>query len=391
MTLPIGMSQAPRLMACAASVRMGLNKPYTEETQRDTLEGRDVHWVAEQVLKAAKVGNQASAEQYVGRICPDGTLFTSTMATNVSLYIHDVLNEARMTDGDGELPNLLVEWYDDMSWFAPGVKCIVDAAVYSDYCKRLIVWDYKNGRTPRNPMYDWQLIGNTAALLRKYPDTQSISIRVIQPNSADGESPAPWEVEPHELAPFIEQLRQRCLEAQAPDAACNPGSHCVGCGGAAVCQALQQRVAANTAVIERWSAEPQDLAPDQLAAEVSILKTTERMIKARKEALELHALHMVDKRGLHVPGYKLVNRTAHRKITNPDEFVSMAHMLGYSDKLLFNEPKLHTPAQLEQKGVSADLLEMYVEKPDNGKQLVPESSTKPATASTLVEMFSNVK
>lgn len=391
MTLTIGMASAPRIMACNGSLRLSAQKRYAEETRTETLEGCDVHWVAEQVLKSAKQGKQASAEQYVGTVCPNGTLFTSSMAANVSIYINDVLTEARMTDGDEALPSLLVEWYDDMSWFAAGAKCIVDAAVYSDYCKRLIVWDYKNGRTPRNPMYDWQLIGNTAALLRKYPETQTISIRVVQPNSSDGEQPAPWEVEPDQLAPFIEQLRKGLEAAQAPDATCNAGSHCNGCGGSSICQTLNQRISVNTNIIETWSTEPQDLAPDQLAAQVSVLKTTERMVNARKEALEKHAFHMVDKHGKYVPGYKLVNRTAHRKINNPDEFVTMAHMLGYSDTLLFNDPKLRSPAQLEEAGVNPELLEMYVEKPDNGKQLVPESSTKAATASKLVEMFSNVK
>lgn len=392
MTYSLGASHAPRWMVCAGAPRMAKANPVPEQADANRDAGKDVHHVAEQVLKSLRDGQPASPRQFVGTVGPYGTYITTDMAVAVGVYIQDVLTIARMIDGEtGPLPSLRIEHRHDLSWVGPGMVCIVDASIYSSYSKTLSVWDYKNGADPRDPEYDWQMIANALGEAASYPDVQTLDIRIVQPNAWQDEAVKSWRIDVDTLRGLGLKMRTGAELAQQPDAPLTPGMNCKRCKGRAVCPAFKAYTERLIGMTAGYTVPPQHLQPEDVALELDQLGAAAKAVKARTEALDELAFMQADKQAVNIPGYKLANRRSIRKITNESDFAEVARQMGYSDELLYHEPKLLSPAQLENVGVLPELVEQYAEKPDNGKQLVPLSNKAPAAASWLIETFSKVK
>jgi len=289
---------------------------------------------------------------------------------------------------------LLVEDHNDLSWIAPGVVAVIDAACYDRTSRHLTVWDFKFGASPRDPFRDWQMIGNGLAMAYKYPEAQRITLRIVQPNCYGDDPIKSWTLDVDELKAFGLTMRQGATLVQSDTGLPAPGTHCRKCRAAHVCGALAEYNRRITSAIDesiRNHVSPQSQTPQEMSLEMDMLLAATKTIKARKEAQDAYAFQLADKSGVNVPGYKLVSKRATRRMTDESAFVDLARQCGYTDALLYHEPKLLSPAQLENVGVAKELIEMFSEKPDNGKQLAPMSDNRPATASSLIEMFSNIR
>ena len=345
--------------------------------------GLDAHHVAELVLTSN--GTRAPRE-FVGQQLPHGTVFTLDHAIAVGVYVKDVLD---ITQHCSE--SLLVEDRNDLTWLGPGVVAIVDAAAYDKTSRHITVWDLKFGHSPRDPQYDWQMIGNGLATAFKYPEAQRIDLRIVQPNVYGDEPIKSWELDIDELKQYGAQMRTAAEVIQTGNGPAVPGMHCRGCRAAHTCPALDEyNKRLGAALSESLRTQPQSKTPQEISLELDVLNTLNTTVKARKEALDAYAYQMADKQAVNVPGYKLVAKRSQRRITDASTFVETARMFGYSDTLLHHEPKLLSPAQLENAGVNKELVEMFTEKPDAGKQLAPMSDKRPAQAAELLERFKSV-
>ena len=380
----LGVSHSNRWMICQAAPRMASLSPTIEQAATtDRNVGLDAHHVAELVL--ASNGTRAPRE-FVGQQLPHGTVFTLDHAIAVGVYVKDVLDITQQCS-----ESLLVEDRNDLTWLGPGIVAIVDAAAYDKTSRHITVWDLKFGHSPRDPQYDWQMIGNGLAIAFKYPEAQRIDLRIVQPNVYGDEPIKSWELDIDELKQYGAQMRTAAEAIQTGNSPAVPGMHCRGCRAAHTCPALAEynkRLGATLS--ESLRTQPQSKTPQEISLELDVLNTLNTTVKARKEALDAYAYQMADKQAVNVPGYKLVAKRSQRRITDASTFVETARMFGYSDTLLHHEPKLLSPAQLENAGVNKELVEMFTEKPDAGKQLAPMSDKRPAQAAELLERFKSV-
>ena len=437
----LGVSHSNRWMICQAAPRMASLSPTIEQAATtDRNVGLDGHHVAELVLTSN--GTRAPRE-FVGQQLPHGTVFTLDHAIAVGVYVKDVLDITQQCS-----ESLLVEDRNDLTWLGPGIVAIVDAAAYDKTSRHITVWDLKFGHSPRDPQYDWQMIGNGLATAFKYPEAQRIDLRIVQPNvygdepiksweldidelkqygaqmctaaeviqtgnglaiafkypeaqridlrivqpNVYGDEPIKsWELDIDELKQYGAQMRTAAEAIQTGNSPAVPGMHCRGCRAAHTCPALAEyNKRLGAALSESLRTQPQSKTPQEISLELDVLNTLNTTVKARKEALDAYAYQMADKQAVNVPGYKLVAKRSQRRITDASTFVETARMFGYSDTLLHHEPKLLSPAQLENAGVNKELVEMFTEKPDAGKQLAPMSDKRPAQAAELLERFKSV-
>ncbi|QZI93294.1 hypothetical protein SIPHO075v1_p0071 [Vibrio phage PS65A.1] len=380
----LGVSHSNRWMICQAAPRMASLSPSIEQTaDHGRNEGLDAHHVAEQVLKS----NGASApREFVGQQLPHGTVFTLDHAIAVGVYVQDVLS---ITQHCSE--PLLVEDRKVVTWLGPGIVAIVDAAAYDKTSRHITVWDLKFGHSPRDPQYDWQMIGNGLAIAFEYPEAQRIDLRIVQPNVYGDEPIKSWSLDVDELKQYGARMRVAAEAIQTGNSPAVPGVHCRGCRAAHTCPALEaynKRLGAT--LQESLRTQPASLTPQEISLELDVLSALTVTVKARKEAQDAYAYQLADRQAVNVPGYKLVSKRTQRRITDPSTFVETARTFGYSDALLHNDPKLLSPAQLESVGVNKELVEMFTEKPDGGKQLAPMSDKRPAQAAELLERFKSV-
>ena len=380
----LGVSHSNRWMICQAAPRMASLSPTIEQAATtDRNVGLDAHHVAELVLTSN--GTRAPRE-FVGQQLPHGTVFTLDHAIAVGVYVKDVLDITQQCS-----ESLLVEDRNDLTRLGPGIVAIVDAAAYDKTSRHITVWDLKFGHSPRDPQYDWQMIGNGLATAFKYPEAQRIDLRIVQPNVYGDEPIKSWELDIDELKQYGAQMCTAAEVIQTGNGPAVPGMHCRGCRAAHTCPALAEynkRLGATLS--ESLRTQPQSKTPQEISLELDVLNTLNTTVKARKEALDAYAYQMADKQAVNVPGYKLVAKRSQRRITDASTFVETARMFGYSDTLLHHEPKLLSPAQLENAGVNKELVEMFTEKPDAGKQLAPMSDKRPAQAAELLERFKSV-
>ena len=380
----LGVSHSNRWMICQASPRLAGLSPSIEQTvDVNRNEGLDAHHVAELVLAS----NGASApREFVGQQLPHGTVFTLDHAIAVGVYVQDVLGIAQHCSEPVQ-----VEHRNDLSWLGPGIVAIVDAAAYDKTSRHLTVWDLKFGHSPRDPQYDWQMIGNGLAMAYNYPDAQRIDLRIVQPNVYGDEPVKSWSLDVDELKQYGARMRMAAEAIQTGNSPAVPGVHCRRCRAAHTCPALveyNKRLGAT--LQESLRTQPATLTPQEMSFELDVLSTLTTTVKARKEALDAYAYQLADRQAVNVPGYKLVSKRTQRRITDASTFVETARTFGYSDALLHHDPKLLSPSQLESVGVNKELVEMFTEKPDGGKQLAPMSDKRPAQAAELLERFKSI-
>jgi len=117
------------------------------------------------------------------------------------------------------------------------------------------------------------------------------------------------------------------------------------------------------------------------------------MVKERIRAVEEYAYEQA-KRGIEVPGYKIVDKMARRQWKAPDVVVMWAKGQGIDP---YGEPPILSPAQMEaklkekmpkgKKKEAGAALEPLVEKISSGTVLVPVSDNRAPVKALTAEAF----
>jgi hypothetical protein len=188
---------------------------------------------------------------------------------------------------------------------------------------------------------------------------------VVQPlyDGADPVRTAAYDVD--YLSTFEQLLQHAMHRAKQDGAPLAAGDHCRFCPVKSVCPELQGLVTA--------------MPPAYAYADMTVEQLGEWLLKAEKVEQWIGALreiaHEATRRGLVIPGWKLVDKRANRKWTDERKVLAAAKLL----KIHVQELKLLSPAQVEAKYVQipAALQKLISQKP-SGQNLVRDDSTLPA-------------
>lgn len=367
-------SGANRWVNCPGSVTMCERFPdYTRSEAAD--EGVASHYVGEQVLLHA-----IDPYRLIGTPCPDnGVIITDEMVDGAMVYVEAVRAACAANPPSRELMHVEKHMYiESVHSECHGTP---DLRYFIPQTNTLYVDDYKYGWGIVEPYENYQLIiyaiGAIEELARMYKTgygnmDQNITVvlRIIQPRPfhASG-SVREWRVNGAALRGYLNRLTDAAHRALADSPECHTGQHCHYCRARHACPALQQ--AAMLSVDYTALAQPQELSPEAMAAELRILRRAAEMIDYRLKSLETRATMHVQAGGT-LPGYTLQTGHGHMAWKMPvGQVLALGDMYGVD---LRDVPKAITPAKAKGK-LPAEVIATMTERPVTGLKLVESGKT----------------
>ena len=382
---PFGASSAKRWLTCPGSIQ-AIKKAPKPPPSVFAAEGTAAHELAEVCLI-----NKVDANHYLGETFNDFEV-TEEMCEAVQVYLDYVL----AAWGKGTESTLYIETkFHLVDWhyllFGTNDACIIDKKN-----KTIHIIDYKHGQGVSVDVEDNEQLKYYAlgALEELEGDFEHVVLTIVQPRAPHPDGPIrTWETTPEHLREFGKHLVYGIDTAQHTDALLSAGSHCKFCPALPTCPAVKQHTQ-EIAQIE-FKDDPvvnlpnaSDLEETQLA---KILVSSD-LIREWLASVETYA-KLISERGQKIPGYKLVQKRAHRKFSDPDKVVrvlaSMLDQEAYEE--MFTDPTLRSPAQVlkKLKGLDEDKseLEELIVVPDSGLVLVPEKDPRGAVDQYQVDFI----
>lgn len=356
-------SSAHRWIECPGSVR--LTAGMSDDSSPAAAEGTFAHGVAAICLHRGYDAKRMLGYSDVLHTVDD------EMAKHVQTY----LDIAR------ELPARarFVERRVDLLGVCEDVWGTLDFGALSLNRKRLDVVDFKYGAGVYVPVQqNPQLMSYGLGALLSLPeaaDVEEVGIHVVQPRHHKGGH----ETEEHSANALRAWgstiLSSAVARAKEPNAPLHAGEHCKFCRARPFCPELKraslERVQhlfedETLAVPAKLPPPPATMTPDEIGVALKAFPVIEEWISAVRE----HA-YLLSARGQVVPGFKLVEKTGHRKWIDPDVTRLVLEAHGVNP---FEDPKLVTPAAAER------LL------PKDERGIIEKLATKPVTGTTLAPM-----
>jgi hypothetical protein len=372
----ISPSKSERWLNCPGSVILEAECP-PQETSQYAAEGTAAHEIAALCLR-----REEDAEHYIGEVVEVGDeqfKVDEDMAANIQVYLDTVRADM---DADG-VPHsdLKVEHRFELKYISTELYGTTDACYTSPF-GTLRVYDLKYGRGTYVEVEDNSqlLIYALGAWDETDRAATEIEAVVVQPRFRDEEPVRRQVYTSDALERFVRELRKGVVRVEAKDQTLQTGPWCKFCNGISICKAKREEV---FAVIpkENPKPEPSLLTIGQIQRVLSVADTLEDWVKG----VRAHA-ESIAKSGVTIPGYKLIAKKGHRRWT--DEIaVENAFEATFGEAIY--EKKLKSPAKLE-KVVGKDEIAGYVEVPDNGVQLVPDSAKGEAIQASAA-MFKQIK
>jgi hypothetical protein len=238
--------------------------------------------------------------------------------------------------------------------------------------KALHVWDYKYGHRYVDAFKNWQMMNYAILVLSEILDGDEswngwrVTLTIAQPRNYAPEGPLrEWYLSGSHLRERADELSKTAWVAAGPGADLVTGEHCRDCSAAHACPALQRAVMTMVDVTRRQTSV--DMPPAAVGLELRILEAATARIKARRDALEAHAMGMF-KRGQNVPGWQVDHVKGRKRWTQPAvEIVAMGQLFGVD---LAKPLEACTPVQAEKKGVDGSVIAAYSESPSGAAKLV---------------------
>lgn len=369
----IAPSSAYQWVECTGSVVMQERYPQNEESE-DSRIGTASHWVGASLLEAHKAGAPIDPGQFLGTTAPNGVIITEEMIDGAVLYVDDVIEVCSKNDmlkflnieESVKCPRVHAE-----SWGTP------DSWVYDYQAVVLPVWDYKFGHRAVNPFDNWQLINYVTGIIEAlFTDKNEpeiiIDFRIIQPRSYHHEGPIrSWRVEPKMLRAHINRLQSAAIEALGDNPETKSGPWCHDCSARHVCRTAQGAGYNAVDIIGGLAAD--ELPPEALGLEISILERAAKAAEDRLEGLKAHALEVI-RSGKHVPGYGVAQGKGREKWAKP---VAEVFALGKLYQVDLSKPlEAITPKQAIKAGIDAAVIKAYSMTPQTGLKLVVDDGTQ---------------
>jgi len=348
-------------VACPAWPSM--NALYPEEDDDTAREGTAAHWAAVEVLEGRAL--PASA--------PNGVKIDEEMRKGVLLYTQHVASAYHAAvDAAGEAAEVKVEYRVAVPSVHTDSWGTTDAVLLVPQ-RSLTIWDFKYGHGFVDAFENWQLINYAAGILDEIewsPDLL-VTLNIVQPRNYDVSGPIrSWAITAAEVREYARRLEAAATEATGENPRSMVGPHCVYCPGRHVCQALQR---AGYAVLNISAGHlPNEMPPDALGRELSLLTSARDLLNARITGLSAQASALI-RGGAAVPGWELAKSRGREEWTvTTEELKVLGEMLGLS---LVNEKPV-TPAQARDAGVDAAVISGYSQRKEGELKLSPISIDK---------------
>jgi hypothetical protein len=255
-------------------------------------------------------------------------------------------------------PELFTERYLDMSWLDPRLGGTADVTLVE-----LFGWvhllDYKNGRVVVEVTDNEQMKSYAVGLLHEHEDAENVRITLVQPNAPHEEGCIRTvEYTRDELKIFELQMKEAADATSAPNASFRVGKWCGYCPAQLRCKAFENSMEeealfdfadppASSADMPASFPVPMDI--DELARKAQWIPLFDQWCKNILAAIQAHLIA-----GTAVPGKKLVRTKPHRKWIMEPKQIETALYNGVTPRipseLLWEEPTLKSPAQIEKLG-----------------------------------------
>lgn len=370
----VGASGMYRWANCPGSVRLSENLP--RKSSFAAAEGTVAHRIGEIRLRGGKNPKVGLVQSCDGHDIP----VTQEMLDAVQVYV-DAVNEVRMP---GDI--MLVEQPFHLKALHEALFGTSDCVLWSPSMKLLDVFDYKHGagipvEVRDNPQLKYYALG---ALLESQFPARYVRVTIVQPRCPHADGPVrSAEFDAIDLLDFAADLVEAVKRTEAPDAPLKVGDWCKFCPALATCPA--QRESAQSMAKVAFDApatvqppEPGAIAPADLARILDRAPVFEAWIKAVRE----HAYQLAED-GNPPPGYKLVEKLAHRKVRDDatDKAIAKAAGCKVADlyiKKLMGVTELEKLMPGKNAKERAAVLAPFVVRESTGHALVRESDRRPA-------------
>ena len=315
------------------------------ETSDSKREGECAHWAADMVFKG-----YGTARDLIGAQHRNGWIIDEEMAGHVQDYVDYVLSFGPVTASE-----LTITLFDAISGR-------LDTVVSND-TSVVRVFDFKYGWRIVEADENYGMLCYGLAVSQR--DMVDVELHVYQPrpNHPLGVARV-WRIPAEDNDEWAEWLWTR-----ASDCIDNPrgtvGAHCLNCPAAGSCHALTANVYGVFETVEDHRVT--DMTGDQLGAFLTFLWRAEKLVKAKKEAIEAEMEARL-KQGSQVPGWALHPRTGNRRFTVDADRVRLATGIDPFKAVMMS------PSELEREGVPKHVVALITERPTIGRKLTNSPS-----------------
>ena len=369
----LGASSSARWLVCTPSAR--LEAMFPDEQSPYAAEGTIAHDLAESILRHKLEGKKA----------PKLDGYSTEMVEAVNRYVdicEEKVNEARARSSDAEA---MIEARLDFSRWVPEGFGTGDMVIVADGILEVIDLKYGKG-VPVSAVENTQMrlyaLGAYDVNEFLY-DVKTIRMTIVQPRL---DSVSTDEMTLEELLDWGEEIKPIAQRAFRGEGDCTPCDYCNFCKARHTCRALADTCL--TAFYKDGVKLNQLLTDSEVSDILAMKDLITKWIKGVYDFAYEKALSGEKQ----WPGYKLVEGTSRRTITDPKAAAQTLLDNGYKEKDIFKPRELEGITNLQKvlgkQGV-AKYLEAYIDKPEGKPTLVPESDKRPAinTVETMMNEF----
>lgn len=369
----LGASSSARWLVCTPSAR--LEAMFPDEQSPYAAEGTIAHDLAESILRHKLESKKA----------PKLDDYSTEMVEAVNRYVdicEEKVNEARARSSDAEA---MIEARLDFSRWVPEGFGTGDMVIVADGILEVIDLKYGKG-VPVSAVENTQMrlyaLGAYDVNEFLY-DVKTIRMTIVQPRL---DSVSTDEMTLEELLDWGEEIKPIAQRAFRGEGDCTPCDYCNFCKARHTCRALS-----NTCLdtFYKNGGKLNQLLTD---SEVSDILAMKDLITKWIKGVYDFAYEKALSGEKQWPGYKLVEGTSRRTITDPEAAAKTLLDNGYKEEDIFKPRELEGITNLQKvlgkKGV-AKYLEAYIDKPEGKPTLVPDSDKRPAinTVETMMNEF----
>jgi hypothetical protein len=419
-----------RTMACTASVQFIEGLPQKLVDRTDSIyarRGTAGHTTSEMVLNNTSFDSghkeeTAPLDTFLGQTIDDIIIDEEIIAACKPYVEHcqSLMKKALFYQAENKLD--LSRWKKLKLSAVNGAECggTMDFIAIYPHKEHIIldITDLKTGsgvavEVEHNPQLLCYALCALLKFHRQYKITR-IKITIVQQPVHHKDGPVrSWIRTPRQLVHWGENELLPALEEMVSD---NPvfapsEETCQWCPGRAQCSARYEHACSN-ALAEFTDAIEVDEQGAKHEITVIDLPVASRLTDEQKQNILEHgdeiiafiqdikaAAHIQAERGFHVPGFKLVRKRTNRVYKGEQPRVRKAlDRLGLHAADYMNPPTMKSPAQVETllsaKGIALDkqrkFLENFVEQPEGGTNLVPESHPGKPVQPAVEEEFADL-
>lgn len=369
----LGASSSARWLVCTPSAR--LEAMFPDEQSPYAAEGTVAHDLAESILRHKLEGKKA----------PKLDDYSTEMIEAVNRYVdicEEKVNESRARSSDAEA---MIEARLDFSRWVPDGFGTGDMVIVADGILEVIDLKYGKG-VPVSAIENTQmrLYALGAYDINEFLyDIKSVRMTIVQPRL---DSISTDEMALEELLDWGEEIKPIAQRAFRGEGECTPCDYCNFCKARHTCRALADTCL--TAFYKDGGKLNQLLTDSEVSDILAMKDLITKWIKGVYDFAYEKALSGEKQ----WPGYKLVEGTSRRTITDPEAAAQTLLDNGYKEEDIFKPRELEGITNLQKvlgkKGVT-EYLEAYIDKPEGKPTLVPDSDKRPAinTVETMMNEF----